>query len=130
MSRKKKAIKAADIKAMVKLFQLDEMEIAHQINEATEHICFDIQNILLYGTSIREERAAVCALLIYFGGKLQKENDLRRALDITCCELENVLKCGSWQAMQWLKSISMTEDRFGRHVECSDIFGLNYLEIE
>jgi len=31
--------------------------------------------------------------------------------------------------MQWLKGIAINKDRFGKFVECSDTFGLNYLEI-
>ena len=136
MSRKKKTIKVADIKAMARRFQLDEMETVHlvfiseQINEETEPICSDIQNVLLYGSPISEERSAVSALLVYFGSKLQKENDLRRALDRTCLEIGKNLKCGFYQAMQWYKGISMVKDRFCKFVECSDTFGLNYLEIE
>lgn len=136
MSRKKKTIKVADIKAMVKRFQLDEMETAHlvfiseQINEETEQICFDIQNVLLYGSPISEERVAVSALLVYFGSKLQKGNGIRCALDMTCFKIANTLKCGSYQAAQWYKGIAMVKDRFGKCVECSDTFGLNYLEIE
>lgn len=136
MSRKKKAIKVADIKAMVKRFQLDEMETAHlvfisdQINEETDPICFDIQNVLLYGSPISDERSAISALLVYFGSKLQKENNLRCALDMTCFKIANALKCGSYQAEQWYKGIAIVNDRFGKCVECSDTFGLNYLEIE
>lgn len=136
MSRKKKAVKASDIKAMAKRFQLDEMEMVHlafisdQINEETGPICFDIQNVLLYGSAIREERSAVSALLVYFGSKLQKQNDLRRALDMTCLEIGKALKCGYYQAAQWYKGISIVKDRFGKFVECSDTYGLNYLEIE
>lgn len=136
MSRKKKTIKAADIKSMARRFQLDEMEMVHlkfiseQINEETGPICFDIQNVLLYGSAIREERSAVSALLVYFGSKLQKQNDLRRALDMTCLEIGKNLKCGFYQAMQWYKCIAIVKDRFGKCVECSDTFGLNYLEIE
>lgn len=136
MSRKKKAVKASDIKAMAKRFQLDEMEMVHlafiseQINEETGPICFDIQNVLLYGSAIREERSAVSALLVYFGSKLQKQNDMRRALDMTCLEIGKVLKCGCYQAERWYKSISIVKDRFGKFVECSDTYGLNYLEIE
>ena len=61
--------------------------------------------------------------------KAQKENELYRKLDRTCWEIAKVLKCGSYQVMQWLKGIAIHKDRFGKFVECSDTFGLNYLEI-
>lgn len=136
MPRKKKTIKSADIKAMARRFQLDEMEIVHltfiseQINEEPSTICPAIQHVLLYGSAIRDERSAVSALLVYFGGKLQKENDMRCALDRTCWEIGKNLKCGFYQLEQWYKGISIVKDRFGKFVECSDIYGLNYLEIE
>lgn len=130
-----KAIYAKDIKAMVKKFNLTEDEseylndIAEAINKERTEICDDIQRVLLYGSMIDEKRSAIRALLVYFGAKAQKENDLRMALDKTTWEIAKVLKCGSYQVMQWLKGIAIHKDRFGKFVECSDTFGLNYLEI-
>lgn len=130
-----KAIYAKDIKAMVKKFNLtnDESEylndIAEAINKERTEICEDIQSVLLYGSMIDEKRSAIRALLVYFGAKAQKENDLRMKLDRTTWEIARVLKCGSYQVMQWLKGIAIHKDRFGKFVECSDTFGLNYLEI-
>lgn len=130
-----KAIYAKDIKAMVKKFNLtdDESEylndIAEAINKERTEICEDIQSVLLYGSMIDEKRSAIRALLVYFGAKAQKENELYRKLDRTCWEIAKVLKCGSYQVMQWIKGIACTKDRFGKFVECSDTFGLNYLEI-
>lgn len=89
----------------------------------------DIQEVLLYGTSIGEKRNAVKALLVYFGAKAQKENDLRNKFDQTSWILADMLKCGTYQVKQWFKSIAMNKDRFGKFVECSETFGLNYLEI-
>lgn len=130
-----KAIYAKDIKAMVKKFNLtdDESEylygIAEAINKERTEICEDIQSVLLYGSMIDEKRSAIRALLVYFGAKAQKENELYRKLDKTCWEIARMLKCGSYQVMQWIKGIACTKDRFGKFVECSDTFGLNYLEI-
>lgn len=130
-----KAIYAKDIKAMVKKFNLTEDEseylndIAEAINKERTEICDDIQRVLLYGSMIDEKRSAIRALLVYFGAKAQKENELYRKLDRTCWEIAKVLKCGSYQVMQWIKGIACTKDRFGKFVECSDTFGLNYLEI-
>lgn len=130
-----KAIYAKDIKAMVKKFNLtdDESEylndIAEAINKERTEICEDIQSVLLYGSMIDEKRSAIRALLVYFGAKAQKENDLRMKLDKTTWAIAKVLKCGSYQVMQWIKGIACTKDRFGKFVECSDTFGLNYLEI-
>lgn len=130
-----KAIYAKDIKVMVKKFNLTEDEseylndIAEAINKERTEICDDIQRVLLYGSMIDEKRSAIRALLVYFGAKAQKENDLRMALDKTTWEIAKVLKCGSYQVMQWLKGIAIHKDRFGKFVECSDTFGLNYLEI-
>lgn len=130
-----KAIYAKDIKAMVKKFNLtdDESEylndIAEAINKERTEICEDIQSVLLYGSMIDEKRSAIRALLVYFGAKAQKENDLRMKLDKTTWAIAKVLKCGSYQVMQWLKGIAIHKDRFGKFVECSDTFGLNYLEI-
>lgn len=130
-----KAIYAKDIKAMVKKFNLTEDEswylndIADGINKERTEICFDIQDILLYGTSISEKRNAINSLLVYFGSKVQKENDTRMKLDVTTRLIADALKCGSYQVMQWMKGLAFNKDRFGKFVECSDTFGLNYLEI-
>lgn len=130
-----KAIYAKDIKAMVKQFDLNEAEsdylndIAEAINKERTDLCEDIQMTLLYGSYSKSKRNAIRALLVYFGAKVQKENDLRMALDKTTWEIAKVLKCGSYQVMQWLKGIAIHKDRFGKFVECSDTFGLNYLEI-
>lgn len=130
-----KAIYAKDIKAMVKKFNLTEDEseyltdIAEAINKERTDICEEIQMTLLYGSWAKAKRDAIRAMLVYFGAKAQKENDLRNALDKTTWEIARVLKCGSYQVMQWLKGIAITKDRFGKFVECSDTFGLNYLEI-
>ena len=131
-----KAIYARDIKAMVKKFNLTEDEsdylndIAEAINKERTEICDDIQRVLLYGSMIDEKRSAIRALLVYFGAKAQKENDLRMKFDRTTWAIAKVLKCGSFQVMLWLKGIAIHKDRFGKFVECSDTFGLNYLEIE
>lgn len=130
-----KAIYAKDIKAMVKKFNLTEDEseylndIAEAINKERTEICEKIQMTLLYGSWAQARDNAIRALLVYFGAKAQKENDLRMALDKTTWEIAKVLKCGSYQVMQWLKGIAIHKDRFGKFVECSDTFGLNYLEI-
>lgn len=130
-----KAIYAKDIKAMVKQFDLNEAEsdylndIAEAINKERTDLCEDIQMTLLYGSYSKSKRNAIRALLVYFGAKAQKENELYRELDRTCWEIAKVLKCGSYQVMQWIKGIACTKDRFGKFVECSDTFGLNYLEI-
>lgn len=130
-----KAIYAKDIKAMVKQFDLNEAEsdylndIAEAINKERTDLCEDIQMTLLYGSYSKSKRNAIRALLVYFGAKAQKENELYRKLDRTCREIAKVLKCGSYQVMQWIKGIACTKDRFGKFVECSDTFGLNYLEI-
>lgn len=130
-----KAIYAKDIKAMVKKFNLTEDEseylndIAEAINKERTEICEEIQMTLLYGSWAQARNNAIRALLVYFGAKAQKENDLRMALDKTTWEIAKVLKCGSYQVMQWLKGIAIHKDRFGKFVECSDTFGLNYLEL-
>ena len=130
-----KAIYAKDIKAMVKQFDLNEAEsdylndIAEAINKERTDLCEDIQMTLLYGSYSKSKRNAIRALLVYFGAKAQKENDLRMALDKTTWAIAKVLKCGSYQVMLWLKGMAIHKDRFGKFVECSDTFGLNYLEI-
>ena len=130
-----KAIYAKDIKAMVKKFNLTEDEseylndIAEAINKERTEICEEIQMTLLYGSWAQARDNAIRALLVYFGAKAQKENELYRKLDKTCWEIAKVLKCGSYQVMQWIKGIACSKDRFGKFVECSDTFGLNYLEI-
>ena len=121
---------------MIKKFDLNEVEsyylkdIAQEINMERTDLCEGIQRVLLYGSRSKETRNAIRALLVYFGAKAQKENELYRKLDRTCWEIAKVLKCGSYQVMQWIKGIAYTKDRFGKFVECSDTFGLNYLEIE
>lgn len=129
------AIYTKDIKAMIKKFNLTEDEseyltdIAEAINKERTDICEEIQMILCYGSWAKAQRNAIRAMLVYFGAKAQKEKDLRNALDKTTWEIAKVLKCGSYQVMQWLKGIASNNDRFGKFVECSDTFGLNYLEI-
>ena len=132
-----KSIYKKEIKAMVKNFNLTEDEsewlndIAEAINKERTEICEEIQMTLLYGSWAKAKRNAILALLVYFGAKAQKENEeIYGKLDKTCWEIAKVLKCGSFQVMQWLKGIACTKDRFGKFVECSDTFGLNYLEIE
>ena len=95
-----KAIYAKDIKAMVKQFDLNEAEsdylndIAEAINKERTDLCEDIQMTLLYGSWAQARDNAIRALLVYFGAKAQKENDLRMALDKTTWEIAKVLKCG------------------------------------
>lgn len=131
-----KAVYINDIKKMTKKFELTEDEVeyvtdlATAINKEKSDLCEDIQITLLYGSYSKSKRNAVRALLVYFGAKAQKENELYRKLDRTCWEIAKRLKCGSYQVMQWFKGIACTKDRFGKYVECSDTFGLNYLEIE
>lgn len=131
-----KAVYINDIKKMTKKFELTENEVeyltdlATAINKEKSDLCENIQITLLYGPYSKSERNAVSALLVYFGAKAQKENELYRKLDKTCWEIAKRLKCGSYQVMQWFKGIACTKDRFGKYVECSDTFGLNYLEIE
>ena len=131
-----KAVYINDIKKMTKKFELTENEVeyvtdlATAINKEKSDLCEDIQITLLYGSYSKSKRNAVRALLVYFGAKAQKENELYRKLDRTCWEIAKRLKCGSYQVMQWMKGIASTKDRFGKYVECSDTFGLNYLEIE
>lgn len=131
-----KAVYINDIKKMTKKFELTENEVeyltdlATAINKEKSDLCEDIQITLLYGSYSNSKRNAVRALLVYFGAKAQKENELYRKLDKTCWEIAKRLKCGSYQVMQWFKGIACTKDRFGKYVECSDTFGLNYLEIE
>lgn len=130
-----KTIYAKDIKAMVKKFGLTEDEswylknISNSINSERTDICEDIQYTLLYGSSDKDKTNAINAMLVYFAAKVQKENDLHMKLDETIWRLGKALKCGSYQVMQWLKGISCTKDRFGKFVECSDRFDLNYIEI-
>lgn len=130
-----KSVYARDIKAITKMFNLSEDEnwflknLSDSINSEKSEICMDIQEVLLYGTSIDEKANAVKALLVYFGAKAQKENDLRNKFDQTTWKLEKMLKCGSYQIRRWFKAIATNKDRFGKFVECSETFGLNYLEI-
>ena len=131
-----KTVYAKDIKAMVKKFSLTENEISYlrdlseQINKTKTSICAELQEVLLYGSWSKDRVNAVNALLVYFGGKIQKTNDFRMALDKTCLEIGRILKCGSYQVSLWLKGASCQKDRFGKYIECSDTFGLNYLEID
>lgn len=130
-----KSIYAKDIKAMVKKFNLTEDEseyltdIAEAINKERTDICGEIQITLLYGSWAKAKCNAISAMLVYFGAKALKENDLHMALDKTTWAIAKTLKCGSYQVMQWIKGIACTKDRFGKFVECSDTYGLNYLEI-
>lgn len=127
----KKAIYKKDIKAMVKKFGLDEFEareveiMAESINEEKGGICDAIQSPLLYGTYCKTEMSAVCALIVYFGKKVNDDNKLQE----TTWKLSKLLKCSSYHLQQWFKGLARNKNRFGKFVECSDTYGLNYLEI-
>lgn len=127
----KKAIYKKDIKAMVKKFGLDEFEareveiMAESINEEKGGICDAIQSPLLYGTSCKTEMSAVSALIVYFGKKVNDDNKLQE----TTWKLSKLLKCSSYNLQQWFKGFACNKNRFGQFVECSDTYGLNYLEI-
>nr|DAR22077.1 MAG TPA: hypothetical protein [Caudoviricetes sp.] len=127
----KKAIYKKDIKAMVKKFGLDEFEareveiMAESINEEKGGICDAIQSPLLYGTSCKTEMSAVSALIVYFGKKVNEDNKLQE----TTWKLSKLLKCSSYNLQQWFKGFACNKNRFGQFVECSDTYGLNYLEI-
>ena len=127
----KKTIYKKDIKAMVKKFSLDEFEareveiMAECINEEKGEICDAIQSPLLYGTVCKTEMSAVSALLVYFGNKVNEDNKLQE----TTWKLSKLLKCSSYHLQQWLKVVACNKNRFGQFVECSDTYGLNYLEI-
>lgn len=126
----KKTIYKKDIKAMVKKFSLDEYEareveiMAECINEEKGEICKAIQSPLLYGTC-KTEMSAVSALLVYFGKKVNEGNKLQE----TTWKLSKLLKCSSYHLQQWFKGFACNKNRFGKFVECSDTYGLNYLEI-
>ncbi len=131
-----KTIKAKDIKAMTKTFKLNELEagylqdLAYSINTEKGDTCGDLQFYLIHGTSDNaERRAAINALLIYEAAKAQAGNDLHMALDETSWAVADTLKCSCYQLMRWYKGLPLNRDRFGKHVECSDTFGLNYLEV-
>lgn len=116
---------------MVKKFGLDEFEarevevMAEFINEEKGEICKAIQSPLLYGTSCKTEMSAVSALIVYFGKKVNNDNKLQE----TTWKLSKLLKCSSYNLQQWFKGFACNKNRFGQFVECSDTYGLNYLEI-
>ena len=95
-----KAIYAKDIKAMVKKFNLTEDEseylndIAEAINKERTEICEEIQMTLLYGSWAQARDNAIRALLVYFGAKAQKENDLPMKLDRTTWEIAKAAMVG------------------------------------
>lgn len=126
-----KTIYKKDIKAMVKKFGLDEYEareveiMAECINEEKGEICDAIQSPLLYGTVCETEMSAVSALIVYFGKKVNEDNKLQE----TTWKLSKLLKCSSYNLQQWFKGFACNKNRFGQFVECSDTYGLNYLEI-
>lgn len=126
-----KTIYKKDIKAMVKKFGLDEFEtreveiMAECINEEKGEICDAIQSPLLYGTVCETEMSAVSALIVYFGKKVNEDNKLQE----TTWKLSKLLKCSSYNLQQWFKGFACNKNRFGQFVECSDTYGLNYLEI-
>lgn len=127
----KKAINMKDIKAMIKKFNLDEFEaldvafIADSINNEKGEICDAIQSPLLHGTFCKTEMSAVSALIVYFGKRVNEDNKLQE----TAWKLSKLLKCSSYHLQQWFKGFACNKNRFGKFVECSDTYGLNYLEI-
>lgn len=126
-----KTVYIKDIKAMIKKFELDEFEareleiISELINEEEYEICDAIQSPLLYGTTCKTELSAVSALIVYFGKKVNEDNKLHE----TTWKLAKLLKCSSYHLQQWFKGFACNKNRFGQFVECSNTFGLNYLEI-
>lgn len=99
--------------------------MAESINEEKGGICDAIQSPLLYGTSCKTEMSAVSALIVYFGKKVNEDNKLQE----TTWKLSKLLKCSSYNLQQWFKGFACNKNRFGKFVECSDTYGLNYLEI-
>lgn len=56
---------------------------------------------------------------------INEENKLQE----TTWKLAKLLKCSSYHLQQWFKGFACNKNRFGQFVECSDTYGLNYLEI-
>lgn len=130
-----KTIKAKDIKTMTKAFKLSKLEadylqnFADSINTEKGPYCSHLQFYLTYGSDNAERRAAINALLVYYGAKAQADNDLHMALNKTSRAVANFLKCSSYYLTLWYKGLGAERDRFGRHIVCSDTFGLNYLGV-
>lgn len=133
---KKKIIKQQDIKAITKQFSLTDEEVdyidylSEQINKEETSICEELQSTLLYGSWSKTRCNVVNALIIFFGKKIQQNEDFFGRLNETCWKIGEVLKCGSYQVMEWFRSMAMSERRFSKFVTCSDRFGLNSLMFE
>lgn len=128
----KKAIKVQDIRNITKIFNLNEDEkwelenIAEDINAEKGWLCKWVQSDLYYGTKIEERRTAINAMLLYFGKKIQERIGWK--LEETSRELGSLLKLGEYQIQRRWFGIKLNL-RFKDHLEVSDTFGLNYLEI-
>lgn len=127
-----KTINKRDIKSMVKKFGLSEEEtreveiLSEYINEEEDDSCVAINSPLRSGASYESERVALCALIVYFGKRVNRSNILQE----TAWKLSRILKCNSYTLGLWIKKISKDDDRFGKFVEYADLSGLKYLKIK
>jgi hypothetical protein len=131
-----KTICKKDIQAMKELYGLTESEL--QFVKAFSD-CVNVSKpfnpcqsyfgwaLLRFGNLNADADAAVKAILIYIGAKINKENDGRYGDTIK--EIARKLKCSPTKIGIWIDSIDCDTDRFGKHVHCGTQSGRNVLEI-
>ena len=130
----KKLVKAQDIKAIIRKYNLSEDE-AYEL----DNICFDInaeKDMEMYSTSLsfylspyytfkenKERYNAIAALLHYFGTKIQK--DVGPFFNETCQTLAMALNT----APRLIERMFYDNRRWGNKMYLADRCGLNTLEL-
>lgn len=57
------------------------------------------------------------------------KKDIKAMIKKSTCKLSKLFKCSSYHLQQWFKGFSCNKNRFGKFVDFSDTYGLNYLKI-
>lgn len=134
----KKLVKAQDIKAIIKKYNLSEDE-AYEL----DNICFDInaeKDMAMYSTSLsfylspyytfkehQERYDAIAALLHYFGTKIQKE--VGPFFNETCQTLAMALNTAPRLIERMFRGMFYCNRRWSDKMYLADRFGLNTLEL-
>lgn len=134
----KKTIKKADINKMIKAYNLNEDEqfylndLAMEIDEAKKkeskydsYLSFIMSPYCFHDTA--ERSTAICAILHYFGLKVQEE--IGTFFNETVEALGNLLSCNPEWIKRFFRGMSFNNPRWQGKVYVADRCGLNVLEL-
>ena len=134
----KRVVKAQDIKAIIRKYNLSEDEVYE-----LDNICFDInaeKDMAMYCTSLsfylspyytfnenKERYNAIAALLHYFGTKIQKE--VGPLFEETCQTLAMTLNTDLRLIERMFRGMFLDNIRWSHQIYLADRCGLNTLEL-